>query len=325
MAVAVVSASRTTPRPLLPMAVSAATKERRMNAQLAGMSMLVSDDGPWPDGSGRSWWDLLFRRRDTSSKADVTSADPADSVGDVMDPRHLRELRRREQTYWWHVNKRRLVLDLLRANVPAGGRVLEVGCGGGLLQAVLAGEGWRTTAADISLAASRFAREQSGHDALVFDATEPWPVADDAFNAVLMLDVLEHLVDDARPLTEARRVIRCGGAAVITVPAHPFLFSTWDELVGHCRRYTRRRLARLADEAELRLTRLTAWNLVSLPPAAILRTKDRLLGSRQTVAEFPSVPPFLDRCLKAVGSAERTLARRLDLRMGLSLAAVLRK
>ncbi len=296
-----------------------------MNAQMAGMAMLVPDDRSWLDGLAPGWLDRLFRPSEPSVETGLGSGEPADSVGDVMDPRHLRELRRREQTYWWHVNKRRLVLDLLRSQVPAGGRVLEVGCGGGLLQAALAGEGWQTTAADISLAAARFAREQSDAGALVFDATKPWPVDDDAFDAVLMLDVLEHLADDAWPLAEARRVVRRGGAAVITVPAHPFLFSTWDELVGHCRRYTRRRLAHLAGGAGLRLSRLTAWNLISLPPAAILRTKDRLLGSRQSVAEFPSVPDVVNRCLKAVGWAERALTRVFDLRMGLSLAAVLTK
>ena len=51
--------------------------------------------------------------------------------------------------------------------------------------------------------------------------------------------MLEHLDDDRAALAELRRVVRPGGALVVTVPAHPRLWSRHDELNHHRRRYTR--------------------------------------------------------------------------------------
>jgi len=287
-----------------------------MNAAVTGVTAPVDNPGVW-----------LGRLRDRLGQL-VTVPRPdraAPGPTERMDPMHLLELREKETSYWWHVNKRQLVMALLKRGVRPGASILEVGCGGGYLATVLAETGWREVAADVSYDAARFARNAGAADALVFDATDAWPVADDRFDAVLMLDVLEHLDDDVAALAEARRVLRPGGVLVLTVPAHPFLFSTWDRLVGHRRRYTRKRLAAAARSACLRPARLTGWNLISLVPALLLRTRDRLLGSTQTVAEFPDVPARVNACLKWLGRIENFFCRRINLRFGLSFAAVLAK
>jgi SAM-dependent methyltransferase len=242
-----------------------------------------------------------------------------------MDPVHLVEHHQKESWYWWHVNKRRLVVDYLERSVEPGARILEVGCGGGYLCAALAKAGYHQVAADISRNAARFTRDRGVADVLVFDATTSWPLPEDSFDAVLMLDVLEHLDDDLTALSEAQRVLRPGGALVVTVPAHQFLFSAWDRLVGHRRRYSRGQLTRAARHARLQPSRLTAWNVVSFLPAVVLRTKDRLFGSTMTHAAFPAVSPALNAGLKGIGWVERLLCRYLNLRCGLSFAAVLSK
>ncbi len=290
----------------------------------------------------RAWRDLAHRRVETPppsldepcAKTDVATSAPTTrrredidrpSHGEAMDPRHLLELREKEASYWWHVNKRRLVMALLRGCVQPGGSILEVGCGGGFLSAALVGDGWREVASDVSYDAARFARDRGATDALVFDAGGGWPFADGSFDAVLMTDVLEHLDEDETALAEAGRILRPGGAVVVTVPAHPFLFSTWDRLVGHRRRYTRTSLTRTVRRAGLCPRRLTAWNLISFAPAVVLRTKDRWFGSTPDHAEFPEVPRVVNACLKWIGHLERTVGARVDLRWGLSYAAVLSK
>lgn len=56
---------------------------------------------------------------------------------------------------------------------------------------------------------------------LQFDAERPWPVPSEAYDAVVMSNLLEHLYDHARAVAEAFRVLRPGGRLVVTVP---FLF-----------------------------------------------------------------------------------------------------
>ena len=73
------------------------------------------------------------------------------------------------------------------------------------------------------------------------------------FDAVLYLDVLEHVEDDAAELAAAARVLRPGGVLIVLAPAHAWLYAPFDRAIGHHRRYTRRSLARVAPPELRRL------------------------------------------------------------------------
>ncbi len=70
------------------------------------------------------------------------------------------------------------------------------------------------------------------------------------FDAILYVDVLEHVRDDGRELALAARLLRPRGRVVVVAPAHEFLFSPFDRAIGHYRRYCRRTLRGIAP-AEL--------------------------------------------------------------------------
>jgi len=209
-----------------------------------------------------------------------------------VDTAHLMELRRTEAGYWWHVNKRRVARLLLDRYASRDDPLLEVGCGAGLLASELCRDGWRVVAADVLPAAVAFARTRGVPEGAVMDAGARWPFPDGSFGTVLMMDVLEHIEDDAGCLAEARRVLKDGGRVVLSVPACPFLYSPWDRMLGHRRRYSRRRLRAAAADAGLEAVRTTAWNLIGLGPAMFARGWTRLFGSSRAHAEFPKVPRF---------------------------------
>jgi SAM-dependent methyltransferase len=73
------------------------------------------------------------------------------------------------------------------------------------------------------------------------------------FDAILYIDVLEHIEDDARELAAAARRLRPGGVLIVLAPAHGWLYSPFDRAIGHHRRYTRRSLARVAPPGLTRL------------------------------------------------------------------------
>jgi 2-polyprenyl-6-hydroxyphenyl methylase / 3-demethylubiquinone-9 3-methyltransferase len=106
---------------------------------------------------------------------------------------------------------------LARAGVRRGARILDVGCGGGLLANPLAADGYRVKGIDRSgpsLAAAR-TRVPAGADAAyaVGDALalgEP----PESYDAVLMMDLLEHLDEPARAVAEAARSLKPGGILV---------------------------------------------------------------------------------------------------------------
>ena len=65
------------------------------------------------------------------------------------------------------------------------------------------------------------------------------PFSDTSFDAVFIFDVLEHIEGDDAVIEEIRRVLRPGGALLITVPAFMFLFGRQDRMSDHKRRYRR--------------------------------------------------------------------------------------
>jgi len=131
------------------------------------------------------------------------------------------------------------------------GDVLEVGAGVGANAPFLLGPRVRSLSSlepDRGLAARLKARRGEGADPRwrVLCGTLASTREAPAFDAVLYLDVLEHIADDAGELRDAARRLRPGGVLAVLAPAHGWLFSPFDVAVGHHRRYTRATLAAVA-------------------------------------------------------------------------------
>ncbi|MGI8714975.1 MAG: class I SAM-dependent methyltransferase [Solirubrobacteraceae bacterium] len=108
-----------------------------------------------------------------------------------------------------------------RANVGRGDRVLDLGCGEGDLTAVLAMIGARALGVDVAEAALQRAR--SRHPELEFELAAidgPLPHSDGAFDVVWASEVIEHVADTARWLSEVRRVLAPRGRLLVTTPSH---------------------------------------------------------------------------------------------------------
>jgi ubiquinone/menaquinone biosynthesis C-methylase UbiE len=82
---------------------------------------------------------------------------------------------------------------------------------------------------------------------LQFDLRE-CPLPDACLNGVTALNVLEHIDDDRKALTEIYRILKRGGLAHIEVPADPTCFDLYDEVLLHFRRY---RLSDLVAKASM--------------------------------------------------------------------------
>jgi cyclopropane fatty-acyl-phospholipid synthase-like methyltransferase len=116
---------------------------------------------------------------------------------------------------------RALRLAFLRAHVQPGETVLDLGCGDGWMTAELAALGARPTGVEIARAAVE--RAQRRHPQLTFALAAvdgPLPMQDNAFDVVWSSEVIEHVADTARWLSEARRVLRPKGRLLLTTPNH---------------------------------------------------------------------------------------------------------
>jgi SAM-dependent methyltransferase len=101
---------------------------------------------------------------------------------------------------------------------PSERRVLDAGCAFGFGTARLA-RSREVVGLELSADYLAEARRRYPDLTLVRGDVQALPFADGSFDAVVLLDVLEHLPDPAAALREARRVVRPGGALVLSVPA----------------------------------------------------------------------------------------------------------
>jgi len=93
---------------------------------------------------------------------------------------------------------------------------------------------------DISGQALARLRERGGQ--VVMGSILSLPYADGAFDLVCALDILEHLDDEDRVLSELSRISCVGAAFLIATPLHPSHWTRFDDFVGHRRRYEPQRL-----------------------------------------------------------------------------------
>ncbi|HWC87750.1 MAG TPA: class I SAM-dependent methyltransferase [Solirubrobacteraceae bacterium] len=145
---------------------------------------------------------------------------------------------------------------LLGARISAGERALDLGCGTGAFTALLASAGADVIGADVAEAA--LARARSTHPGLSFSLVPidgPLPFEDSAFSLVWASEVVEHVADTARWLSEVRRVLAPGGRLLLTTPAHGRLgvalrgVEHYSQPLGdHLHLYTRRSLRELLTD-----------------------------------------------------------------------------
>ena len=97
-------------------------------------------------------------------------------------------------------------------------RVLDLGCGVGSFSALLAARSMRVTCTDVSEGNVEAVRRRHPElPAVRADATA-LPFDEDAFDAVVLMEVLEHVEDDRAALSELRRVVRDDGLLILSVP-----------------------------------------------------------------------------------------------------------
>ena len=139
------------------------------------------------------------------------------------------------------------ILDLIGPHVS--GRILEVGAGRGTYSEYFAERG-HLTALEPSVAHSEALRERLEEypNAVVVNAQLDGTAAPGSYDTVVLLNVLEHIPDDHQALGDIYESLAPGGKVVLWVPAFEALYSTFDQRIGHYRRYRRNELLALVHK-----------------------------------------------------------------------------
>ncbi len=220
-----------------------------------------------------------------------------------------------EDSYWWFVGRHNLILSFLRPWYR-GRRdltILDIGCGTGAMSEKL-GEFGTVVSADFSPHALAYSRRRGLTHLCAGDAMR-LPFRDASFDAIVALDLLEHLTDDGAALREFLRVLRPGGRLVASVPAYQSLWSGHDVALMHQRRYRAHQLRERCREAGLQIERLTYVMTLLFPAMWLARRAGAFLHTAPK-AGLPHVPGFANRLLIRMLSVENGVVHRMGLPFG---------
>jgi 2-polyprenyl-3-methyl-5-hydroxy-6-metoxy-1,4-benzoquinol methylase len=234
---------------------------------------------------------------------------------------HLTPQVERSRDFFWHRLRWRAVRRYIPIDRPA--TLVDVGAGAGLLGDYLRAERPATTYRYVEpIESLERALEQRFGPSANARAADRYEGA----GIVTLLDVLEHQEDDSAFLRELSVKMEPGALLVVTVPALPALWSSWDESLGHYKRYTRMTLEAATAGLPFRRVEMS-YLFPEMVPAAILRRKQRAAArpgsDAANDAAFPDLPPAANKVLYAVGAATQTVRRALP--GGTSLLAVLER
>ena len=241
-----------------------------------------------------------------------------------MDPRYLASFAGVEDKHWWFRARREIVLDEMRLHARGPlTTLLDVGSGTGGNLAYFASNlaGCSCRGLDPDPIARAFC-QRLGLDVVEGEATQ-LDVPSRSVDVVTILDVLEHVDEDALAVREAARVLRPGGLAILTVPAYMWMWGPHDELNYHKRRYLQAEVTRLICDAGLEVEKSTYFNSLLFPLAVVKRTAERLRRSHSAEERIPSGPT--NWLLYTVFAWEAALLHRVRFPLGVSVMVIARK
>jgi len=154
---------------------------------------------------------------------------------ETFDPALFDRLKEAEKSHFWFLVRKKWIFDEIRKFKKTPSTVLEIGCGAGNVSSYLSDKGYHVIGCEYYKEAIDAAWH--GFDKVRGDANA-LPFLSSSFDIVGLFDVIEHFGQEHDLLIEAYRVLKEDGILVITVPARSELWSYFDEISFHKRRYS---------------------------------------------------------------------------------------
>jgi len=229
--------------------------------------------------------------------------------------------------FWMEGRLLALLKQFQRNRIPVDQplRGLEIGCGHGVLRSQIeAHTQWTVDGVDLDMASLKENPLCRG-EVYLYDIFDRQHFLKDYYDFLVLYDVIEH-IDNVKPFLEAGLFhLKPGGYVFLNVPALESLYSNYDKVVGHKRRYDRKMLVLDIEQAGLEVIHINYWGFLFLP-LLFLRKQFLSKKTEETAIVQKGFKPgssLLNDVLKAIIWSEVTMMP--DPLLGTSVMAIARK
>jgi len=221
---------------------------------------------------------------------------------------------------WWHRAREELILTILEKNIPANSTIFDIGCGDGSSTERIAKrynyKGFEIEEESVKKAIKKGLNVEKIDDSLTITGKP---------DAILMLDVLEHIKEDNLMLKKISKLLTKGGKVVITVPAFQILRSYHDMDMKHYSRYGADEIKKLCEGSGIKVKVISHWNFFLFIPILILRKIQNLvkISNEKRISQERFIHRNLDPLLLRVLRFENWLIKKgISLPFGVSIVLV---
>jgi SAM-dependent methyltransferase len=156
------------------------------------------------------------------------------------------------------------------------------------------------------------------------------PLPSNSYDAMVLLNVLEHIEDDIAATSHIARMLKPSGVAVIEVPAGPELFDDYDRQLQHFRRYTLQTICSVVEQAGLVVERRNYLGALIYPAFYLAKklsqSRPKLATDREEhVANAIGATSRFNAVGRAIMSLEEAIARSITFPRGIRCVVTARK
>jgi SAM-dependent methyltransferase len=203
-----------------------------------------------------------------------------------------------DTNHFWVQWRFRLLQSLIHPFVNQNTKILEIGCGNGLVMyQIEKSMNLVINGCDLNTYALNNMFNVLGK-VFIYDIFDQKPDMMEQYDAILLLDVIEHIDDDLEFMQVALKHLKKDGFLIVGVPALQCLYSKYDKIVGHKRRYSVRGIDLLFKEIGVDIIESHYWGF-SLLLLLLLRKFYLIFCKKEDVIKKGFMPPgrFVNRVM----------------------------
>ena len=267
--------------------------------------LLLNRDGKrsWILGHARN----LFVREQSIGTSSTAYSDELMKMLDVGDT-----------SSWWYETRNQVIWHVMR-RYPISGALWDIGSGLGEVSSYLTSVGAKCVAVEPNRLGAQVSSEKGVLSIQGDLHALELPVS--SIEAVGLFDVLEHLDNADKVLSEIYRVLGSEGKLFITVPATKWLWSASDDLAGHHLRYTRKKIRQQLKNAGFEVLSIRYFFFSLVLPILILRAVPYRLGVRSLIDDTKLVQKKSGWMSRLITNVEVALCGKIPIGTSLVIVA----